>query len=80
MQQLQVTEKEKKPQLQVKSSKEAHIVDWLLSLKVGQDDEYVIMKSFNSEEEYEMILFSSNGELFKDQKTSPSVNEFYSEI
>ena len=40
------------------------------------------MKSSNSNEEYKMILFSSDNELFKNQKTSLSaiVNKFYSEI
>ena len=66
MQQLQVTEKRKKSQLQVKSDKEAYMVDWLLSLKVRQNDEYVIMKSFNSEEEYKMISSSSDDELSED--------------
>ena len=81
-QQLQVTEKEKKLQLQVKSSKEAHTVSWSLSLKVEQDNEYVIMKSFNSKEEYEVILFSSDDKLLKNQKTgsSATANKFYSEI
>ena len=82
MQQLQVTEKGKKPQLQVEPRERAYTVNWLLSLKVGQDDEYVMMESFNSEEEYEVISFSSDGELSKDQKTSPpaTVNKFYPEI
>ena len=81
-QQLQVTEKEKKPQLQEESSKRAHMVNQSLSSEVGQDDEYIIMKSFNSKEEYEMISFSSDDELSENQKTSSSVtvNEFYSEI
>ena len=81
-QQLQVTEKRKKSQLQVKSSKRAHTVDWLLSLKVEQDDEYMIMKLSNSKEEYEVISFSSDDELLKNQKTSLSVivNKFYSKI
>ena len=63
-------------------SKGAHMVNQSLSLKVGQDDEYVMMKSFNSEEEYEVISFRSDGELLKDQKTSPpaTVNKFYPEI
>ena len=81
-QQLQVTEKGKKPQLQVKSSKEAHMIDQSLSPEVEQDDEYVMMKSFNSEEEYEVVSSSSDDELFKNQKTSPpvTVNKFYPEI
>ena len=47
-----------------------------------QDDEYIVMKLSNSDEKYEMISFSINDELFKNQKTSSSVtaNEFYSEI
>ena len=82
MQQLQVTEKGKKSQLQVKSSKEAHTVSQLLSSEVGQNNEYIIMKSFNSEEEYEVISFSSDDELSEDQKMSSSVtaNKFYSKI
>ena len=82
IQQLQVTEKEKKPQLQVKSSEEAYIVSQLLSSEVEQNNKYIIMKSFNSKEEYKMVLFSSNDELFKDQKMSSSAtaNKFYSEI
>ena len=61
--QLQVTEKEKKSQLQVESDKEAYIVDQSLSLKVEQDEKYIVIKSSNSNEEYEMILFSSDDEL-----------------
>ena len=40
------------------------------------------MKSFNSKEEYEVISFSSDDELLKNQKMSSSVtvNKFYSEI
>ena len=81
-QQLQVTEKGKKPQLQVESRERAYTVNQLLSPEVGQDDEYVMMESSNSEEEYEMISFRSDGELLEDQKTSSqaTVNEFYSEI
>ena len=82
MQQLQVTEKGKKLQLWVKPSKEAHTVSQSLSSEVGQNDKYVIMKSFNSKEEYKVISFSSDDELFKDQKTSSSAtaNKSYSEI
>ena len=65
-QQLQVIEKEKKLQLWVESKKEAHIVNWLLSFKVEQDDKYIITKSSNSDEEYEMILFSINDKLSED--------------
>ena len=66
----------------MKSSKGAHTVNWLLSPKVGQDDEYVMMKSFNSEEEYEVVSSRSDGELPEDQKTSSpvTVNKFYPEI
>ena len=66
----------------MKSSKEAHTVDQLLSSEVEQDDEYVIMKLFNSEEEYKMISFSSDDELSENQKMSSLVttNKFYSEI
>ena len=58
------------------------MISWLLSSEVEQDNEYIIMKSFNSKEEYEMISFSSDDELLKNQKTSSSVtaNKFYSEI
>ena len=47
-----------------------------------QDDEYIVMKSSNSNEKYEMISFSMNDKLSKNQKTSLSVtvNKFYSEI
>ena len=53
-----------------------------LSSEVEQDDKYKVMKLSNSNEEYEMISFSINDELFKDQKTSSSatINKFYSEI
>ena len=82
MQQLQITEKEKKPQLQVESKKEAYTIDWLLSLKVEQDDEYEVIKSSNSDEEYEVISLSVNDELLKNQKTSSSatINKFYLKI
>ena len=82
MQQLQVTEKRKKSQLQVESQERAYTVSQSLSPEIEQEDEYVIMKSFNSEEEYEMISSSSDEELLKDQKMSSSetVNEFYPEI
>ena len=82
MQQLQVTEKGKKPQLQVESKERAYTVDQSLSPEVEQKDEYIIMESFNSKEEYEVVLSSSDGELFKNQKTSPpaTVNKFYPEI
>ena len=66
----------------MKSDKKAYTVSQSLSLKVEQDDEYVIIKLFNSKEEYEMILFSSNDELSEDQKMSLSaiINKFYSKI
>ena len=40
------------------------------------------MKSLSSKEEYEVISFSSDDELFKNQKMSSSatVNKFYPEI
>ena len=63
MQQLQVIEKEKKSQLWVESKKEAYIISWLLLSEVEQDDEYEVMKSSNSNEEYKMISFSINDEL-----------------
>ena len=79
---LQVTEKEKKSQLQVESEEKAYIVSQSLSLKVGQDNEYIVMKLSNSNEEYEMVSSSSDDKLLKNQKTSSSetVNKFYSEI
>ena len=82
MQQLQVIEKRKKSQLQVKLREEMYTVSWLLSSEVEQDDKYVVMKSSNSDEKYEMILFSSDDELSEKQKMSSlaTVNEFYSEI
>ena len=82
MQQLQVTKKEKKSQLQVESHKETYTVSQLLSLKVEQDDKYVIIKLFNNNEEYKMISFSSDDRFFKNQKTSSSatVNKFYLKI
>ena len=82
MQQLQVIEKEKKSQLQVKSEKEAYTVNQSLLSEVEQDDEHIIMKSSNSNKEYEMILFSNNDKLSENQKTSSLVteNKFYSEI
>ena len=54
----------------------------MLSSEVEQDDEYIIMKLLNSNKEYEVISFSSDDELLKNQKISLSVtvNEFYSEI
>ena len=82
MQQLQVMKKEKKSQLQVESSEEAYTVNQLLSLKVEQDDEYIVIKLSNSDKEYEVISFSSDDKLLKNQKTSSSVtvNKFYPEI
>ena len=66
----------------MKSKKEAYTVSQLLSSKVEQDDEYIIIKLLNSDKEYEVILFSSNDELFKNQKMSSSatINEFYLKI
>ena len=82
MQWLQVTEKEKKSQLQVESEEKAYTVSQSLSLKVEQDDEYIVMKSSNSNEEYEVVSFSSDDKLLKDQKMSSSetVNKFYLKI
>ena len=59
-----------------------YTVNWLLSSEVRQDDEYIVIKSSNSDEDYEMILFSSDDELSENQKISSSVtvNKFYSEI
>ena len=74
--------KEKKSQLQVESNKEVYTVSQLLSSKVEQDDKYIVIKSSNSNKEYEMISFNNNDKLLKNQKTSSSVivNKFYSEI
>ena len=54
----------------------------MLSLKVEQDDEYEVIKSSNSNEEYKVISFSINNELLKNQKTSSSatINKFYLKI
>ena len=59
-----------------------YTVNWLLSSKVEQDNEYIVIESLNSNEKYEMILFSSNVKLLKNQKTSLSaiVNKFYLKI
>ena len=66
----------------MKSKKEAYTVDQLLSSEVEQDDEYIIIKSSNSDKEYEIISFSSDNELLKNQKTSSlvTVNKFYLKI
>ena len=50
--------------------------------EIEQNKKYKVMKSSNSNEEYEMISSSMNDELSEDQKTSSSVtiNKFYSEI
>ena len=66
----------------MESDKEAYMIDWLLSSKVEQNDEYVIMKSFNNKEEYEIISFNNDDELSENQKMSSSAtaNKFYSEI
>ena len=45
----------------------------MLLLKVEQDNKYIIIKSSNSDEEYKMILFSSDDELSENQKMSLSV-------
>ena len=54
----------------------------MLLSEVEQDDEYIVIKSSNSDEEYEMILFSSNDDLAENQKMSSSVtiNKFYLKI
>ena len=64
-QQLQVTEKKKKSQLQVKFKKEVYTVSQSLLSEVEQDDEYIIIKLSNSNKEYEVISFSSDSELSK---------------
>ena len=53
-----------------------------LLFKVEQDDEYIVIKSLNSNEKYEMILFSSDDKLSENQKTSSLVivNKFYLKI
>ena len=74
--------KEKKSQLWVEPDEEMYTVSWLLSLKVKQDDKYVVIKSSNSDKEYKMISFSSNNNLSENQRMSLSVtvNKFYSKI
>ena len=81
-QQLQVTEKEKKLQLQVESKEEAYTISWSLSSEVEQDDVYKVMRSLNSNKEYEIVSFSVNDELSENQKTSSSatINKFCPEI
>ena len=58
------------------------MIDWLLSPEVEQDDEFEVIKSLNSDEEYEIILFNVNDELSEDQKTSflVTINKFYLKI
>ena len=73
MQQLQVTEKEKKSQLQVESKKEAYMISQSLLPEVEQDNVYKVMRLSNSNEEYKMISFSVNDELSENQKTSSLV-------
>ena len=53
-----------------------------LSSEVEQDNEYIIIKLLNSDEEYKKILFSSDDKLSENQKTSSSaiVNKLYSKI
>ena len=41
------------------------MIDWSLLSKVEQDDVYKVMRLLNSNEEYEMISFNINDELFK---------------
>ena len=59
-----------------------YTVSQLLSSEVEQDNEYIVIKSLNSDEEYKMILFNSNNDLSENQKMSSSatINKFYSEI
>ena len=66
----------------MKSKKETYTVSQSLSSEVEQDNEYIIMKSSNSNKEYKMISFSSDDKLLKNQKISSSVivNKFYLEI
>ena len=47
-----------------------------------QDDEYIVIKLLNSDEEYEIVLFNSDNELLENQKTSSSetVSKFYLKI
>ena len=54
----------------------------MLLSEVEQDDEYIVMKSLNNNEEYKMILFSSDDKLSEDQKMSllVTVNKFYLKI
>ena len=58
------------------------MIDQLLLSKVEQDNEYIIMKSSNNNEEYKVISFSSSDKLSKNQKMSSSaiVNKFYLKI
>ena len=66
----------------MKSKKEVYTVDWLLLLEVEQDDKYIIIKLLNSDKEYEMISFSNDDKLSKNQKMSLSVivYKFYLKI
>ena len=58
------------------------MISQLLSSEVEQDNEYIVMKLSNSNEEYEMISFSSNDDLSENQKMSSpvTVNKFYLKI
>ena len=66
----------------MKSKKEVYTVDQSLSSEVEQDDEYIIIKSSNSNKEYKVISFSSDNKLLKNQKMSSlvTVNKFYLKI
>ena len=66
----------------MKSKKEVYTVSQSLSSEVEQDDEYIITEVSNSNTEYEMISFSSDDKLSKNQKTSSlvTVNKFYFKI
>ena len=74
--------KEKKSQLQVESSEEVYMISQLLSLKVEQNNEYIIIKLLNNNEEYKIISFSNDDKLLKNQKISSliTVNKFYLKI
>ena len=59
-----------------------YIVSQSLSLKVEQDNEYIVIKLSNNNEEYEVTSFSDDDKLFKNQKISSlaTVNKFYLKI
>ena len=47
-----------------------------------QDNKYIVIKSSNSDKEYEIVLFNSNSRLSENQKINLliTVNKFYLEI